>query len=80
MRINVYGNGLNRRVEVKMKTPEDTDVKYIGIQIFVGPDFEHTPGDDDTSAVVFWYHNGFERETLRATLEAALKLVSENAT
>jgi hypothetical protein len=78
MRINVYGDELNKRVEHVKRTPRDTEIEYSGIQFFLGRDFKHTPGDDDTSAVVFWYHSEYERSELRAALEAALKLVDEN--
>ncbi len=78
MRINVYGDEINKRVESERKTPKQTDVEYIGIQFFVGRDYEHTPGDDDTSAVIFWYHSKQQRDALRTALETALKLVNEN--
>lgn len=78
MRINVYADELNRRVEHETKTPKNTETEYVGIQFFVGRDFEHTPGDDDSSAIIFWYHSEEERRTLRDALQAALKLVEEN--
>jgi hypothetical protein len=60
MRINIYGDELNKRVGHEKKTPKNSETEYIGIHFFVGRDFKHTPGDDDTSAVTFWYHNEYD--------------------
>lgn len=87
VKINVYGDNLRSRVEVTKKTPEGSKtpqtpegVPYFGIQFFIGTDFHHDPDDEDTSAVVFWYHNKFQRDELKAALVSALKLLEENKT
>jgi len=55
MRVNVYEDEIRDRVEPTVKFPKNAPaVKFVGIQFFVGHDVNHTPGDDDTSAVVFW--------------------------
>lgn len=56
MRINIYGEELTRRVEVKTTTitEPDNEFKLFGIRLYLGFPFLHRTGDDDTSAVTLW--------------------------
>lgn len=79
MRINVYAEETSERVEITHKTPEKAkDVTFSGIQLFVGPTNMHTPNDDDSSAVVFWYSDEYSRGVLRAAFTKALTLLDKN--
>lgn len=75
MRVNIYSEEISDRVG--LVTKEANTVRFSGIRLFVGPPFEHTPGDDDSSAVTFWYSGEYERGQLRAALKKALALVGE---
>ena len=64
MRVNVYAEELptlreleaeGHRVALQRKQLNDVDFPHFGIRFLVGPRKEHTPGDDDTSAVTFWF-------------------------
>ena len=78
MRINIYADELTERVESEKKTPKNTDTEHVGIQFFVGREFEHTPGDDDSSAVIFWYHSAHERTVLLTALKNAIREIENN--
>jgi hypothetical protein len=81
MRINVYEDEIRDRVEATSKCPADApDVKFVGIQFFVGDDVIHTPGDDDTPAVTFWFHDRARRQLLRNAFTEALRLLDDPST
>jgi hypothetical protein len=75
MRVNVYNEEITDRVE--RTTKEANTVTFTGIRLFVGNPFEHTPGDDDSPAVTFWFSDEYTRGQLRAAFEKALKLLGE---
>lgn len=81
MRINVYEDEIRDRVEAIPKRPGNApEVKYIGIQFFVGDPVKHGPGDDDSSAVVFWFHDEYRRGLLRKAFTEALRLLDDPIT
>jgi len=75
MRINVYNEEIMDRVEVVTK--EANTVTFTGIRLFVGKPFEHTPGDEDSSAVTFWYSDEYTRRQLRVAFKKAMALLGE---
>ena len=70
MRTNIYNDEITDRVESRTKVANT--VIFKGIQFFVGPTFEHTPGDDDSSAVTFWFRGEDKRDLLRTAFKKAL--------
>lgn len=56
MRVNVYHEELTDEAEIVWKVV-NTGRKYCGLRIFVKSDpmLHHRPGDDDRSAVTFWF-------------------------
>jgi len=78
MRINIYSEEVTDRVEITLK--EANGVAFRGICFFVGKKFEHTPGDDDSSAVTFWFSGPYENGLLRTAFQKALKLLGDSAT
>lgn len=78
MRVNVYSEEVRDRVE--LRTKEVNGVVFNGIEFLVGDPFEHTPGDDDSSAVTFWFNSKYTRETLESAFKKALMILSESAT
>jgi len=80
MRVNIYGDELTERVESEVRTPKDTAVPYTGIQFFTGRHYNHSLGDDDSSAIVFWFHNEFERGQLLVAFKKAIDLLEKSAT
>jgi hypothetical protein len=80
MRINIYNEEIvSDRVELREKTPENAQkVAFNGIQFFVFGAVEHTPGDDDSPAVVFWYSDEHTRALLRSAFAKALKILDDN--
>jgi len=77
MRINIYNEELTDRVE--LTTKEANGVTLNGIRFFVGEAKEHTPGDDDSSAVRFWFSEEYGRGLLRKSLQKALELLDDPA-
>ncbi len=78
MRINIYNEELTDRVEPTTKVANT--VTFTGIQFFVGEPVEHTPGDDDTPAVTFWFSDEYRRGLLRTAFKKALALLDDPAT
>jgi hypothetical protein len=76
MRVNVYDHDLTGRVEVVQKVAEGKAV-FKGIRFYLGPRIMHTPTDDDTAAVTFWFHQDaqFERPLLIQSFAKALRLL-----
>jgi hypothetical protein len=75
MRVNVYNEEITDRVELTEKNVNN--VTFNGISIYVGPVIEHTPGDDDSSAVTFWVSDEYTRGQLRTALTKALTILDE---
>jgi hypothetical protein len=73
MRINVYNEELSDRVEVDSKTANT--VVFRAIRFYVGETNEHTPGDDDSSGVTFWFSDEYGRGLLRSAFTKALNLL-----
>lgn len=75
MRIQIYDEEISGEVMRVTKTASDTGKTFTGLRIFlVSPDvLHHEPGDDDRSAITFWYEEGnLSEETLvRSTLRTA---------
>jgi len=78
MRVNVYNEEILRD-HVILKDKEANGVIFSGVHFFFGKEVEHTPGDDDSSAIVFWYSDEHTRSLLRSAFSKALKIVEENA-
>lgn len=78
MRINLYNEELTDRVEPTTK--EANGVIFKGIRFFAGEAKEHTPGDDDSSAVTFWFSEEYGRRLLRNAFTKALELLDDAAT
>jgi hypothetical protein len=78
MRVNVYNEELTDRVEAATK--KANTVTFKGIRFFVGEPQEHTPGDDDSSAVTFWFSEEYGRGLLQKALQKALELLSDRST
>jgi len=55
MRVNIYEEELTERIEIRKKTAE-TGTEYFGLKFFLHSSerLHLRPGDDDSSAVVFW--------------------------
>jgi hypothetical protein len=82
MRVNVYEEELTNRVEIVTKEVEGA--QFTGVRFYLelpatvdgkqyrGP-FMHRPGDDDSSAVTFWW--GKDPRPVRAIIQKALKLL-----
>ena len=84
MRINVYAEELPTVPEleaqadrVKLRDKELCGVKFpiYGIQFLTGVRNEHTPGDDDTSGVTFWFSDSNHKQSLTWMLTKALELL-----
>ncbi len=82
MRINVYAEELptvteleaeGDRVVLRTKQLDEVSFPHFGIQFLVGPRKEHTPGDDDTSAVTFWFSDVHHKQSLAWMLRKALE-------
>ncbi len=78
MRVNIYNEELTDRVE--LSTKEANTVTFTGIRFFVREPVEHTPGDDDSSAVTFWFSGEYERGLMRTAFKRALALLDDPAT
>jgi hypothetical protein len=79
MRVNVYAEELRERVQIVHKTPKNApDVTFSGIEFLVGDEVMHSPTDDDSSAVTFFYNSDFTRDQLRKMFTKALELLEEN--
>ena len=79
MRVNVYDADVRERVMVDHATPKNApDVTFTCIEFLVGDPVEHTPGDDDSSVVRFWYSNTHTHGLLRKAFTKALELLDEN--
>jgi hypothetical protein len=76
MRVNLYHHEITDRVELRSKKAEGTT--YSGIQFFIGHPVIHKPGDDDGSAVTFWFSNSKDRAKLKAAFARALALLEES--
>jgi hypothetical protein len=76
VRINVYNEEVTDRVEYATKLANN--VEFCGIRFFVGRPFEHTPGDDDSPAVTFWYSGPHERALLQKAFKQALSILDAN--
>lgn len=76
MRVNVYDHDLRGRVELVTDTAPGNAV-FKGIRFYLGPRIEHTPNDDDTAAVTFWFHEDatYEQGLLTQVLAKALRLL-----
>ncbi len=75
MRVNVYNEELTDRVETATKIANK--VTFKGVRFFVGEPNEHTPGDDDSSAVTFWFSEEYGRGLLRTAFTKALALLDD---
>jgi hypothetical protein len=55
MKVNIYEEELTERIEIRKKRAE-TGTEYYGLQFFLHSSerLHRRPGDDDSSAVVFW--------------------------
>lgn len=74
MRVNIYAEELTDRIEIIEKFVEDSGETFYGVRLYLGFPFEHTPGDDDSSAITFWVPwtkaSGHDFEHLAAILHA----------
>ena len=81
MHVNVYNEELTDRVGVERKKPKNApDVEFVGIQFFVDKPWMHTPGDDDSSRVAFWFNSEHGRGLLRTAFAEALRLLDSHET
>ena len=73
MKVNIYEEELTERIEIRKKRAE-TGTEYYGLQFFLHSSgrLHRRPGDDDSSAVVFWSK---EPENLRFLLSKALEVI-----
>jgi hypothetical protein len=79
MRINIYAEEVTDRVEKIDRIADNAPkVVFTGIQFFTGRTVEHTPGDDDSSAVTFFYNDDYSRDALRSAFKKALELLEAN--
>ena len=79
MRVNVYNEEVRDRVRLLKRNPKNAPtVTFRGIEFLVGDPEEHTPGDDDSSAVIFWYSLPRTVDLLRSAFMQALKMLEEN--
>jgi hypothetical protein len=79
MRVNVYEHDLSGRVETVTDVAAGNAV-FNGIRFYLGPKIMHTPTDDDTAAVTFWFHEdaAYEKTLLIQSLARALRLLGVN--
>lgn len=63
MRINVYDEEITGEVDCVTKTA-DTGLTFMGLRLYLAsPDVLHdVPGDDDRSAITFWFERGNQGE------------------
>ncbi len=74
MHVNVDNEEITDEVTRKIRTANG--VSFTGIEFLVGKRVEHTPGDDDSSAVTFWFNDdGVSREYLRSAFKKALAIL-----
>jgi hypothetical protein len=79
MRVNVYAEELRERVTIVHKEPKNAPgVIFSGIEFLVGDEVMHTPGDDDSSAVTFYYNSEYTRSQLKTMFTKALDLLETN--
>lgn len=79
MTVNIYNEELTDRVELKQKDKVAKGVVFSGIQFFIEPPIEHTPGDDDSSRVTFWFSDNYRCDMLRRAFRKALELLDDPA-
>jgi len=53
---------------------------FNGVRFYLGPTILHTPSDDDSAAVTFWFHEdaSYEKGLLIQSLAKALRLLGVN--
>lgn len=77
MRIHVYDEEITGEVSLVSKTA-DTGLRFTGLRIWLASpgELHNVPGDDDRSAVTFWYEtdNLTEMNKVRKALEDAANL------
>ena len=66
MRVNVYAEEVRDRVTIDHATPDNAPgVTFTCIEFLVGDPVEHTPDDDDSSVVRFWYNSPYTHGLLQ---------------
>lgn len=76
MRIQIYDEEVTGEIQVITKTA-DTGLTFTGIRIFLAsPEVLHNiPGDDDRSAITFWFEKDTDQEDwVRSTLKHASQI------
>lgn len=74
MQVNICNEEITGEVERRTKTANG--VTFTGVEFLFGKRVEHTPGDDDSSAVTFWFTDGgVSRGHLRTALKKALAIL-----
>jgi hypothetical protein len=77
MRINIYNEELTDDVESETKIVNKVD--FTAVRFIVGERVEHTPGDDDSSAVSFWFSDEYGRNRLISAFTKALAILNDPA-
>jgi len=73
MRVHVYNEEVTDRVQLTAKVANN--VTFNGVQFFVDKPYQHTAGDDDSSAVTFWFSDKYRRDLLRKAFTTAIELL-----
>jgi hypothetical protein len=80
--VKIYNEEQTGRVEPCADPANDGAVVFKGIRFFFGRKANHTPEDDDTSAVTFYFtdeDNGYWKNQLRTALQKALELLDNDS-
>jgi len=72
MRVNVYAEELSKQIVNVMHNIDGT--YFYGTRIFLlsPPELHNTPGEDDRSAVTFWFTDLQQRDRLSMAMSAVL--------
>jgi hypothetical protein len=80
--VKIYNEEQTGRVEPCAESANDGAAIFKGIRFFFGRQVEHSDGDDDSSAVTFYFRdedNGYWKDLLKKAFGEALKLLDDES-
>jgi len=85
VRVNIYAEELQERVELEPTKARGTEAKdqtdFMSLRLYFGRHIQHGDDDDDTSAVAFHFNihaqGQSEAKTLRTQLQTAVDLLDK---
>ncbi len=80
--VKIYNEEQTGRVEPCAESANDGATIFKGIRFFFGRQVEHSNGDDDSSAVTFYFtdeDNGYWKNLLKKAFEEAIRLLDDES-